>query len=152
MSAESGTTNPAASASGSAPACPVIVSPEGWASPRGYSHGVTAAGRVVVTAGQVGWDPAVSAFYTDDFVEQTAQALKNVVSVLRAAGAGPEHLVRLTWFIVDREAYVHSLVAIGSAYREIIGRYYPAMSVVFVNQLLEDRARLEIEATAVVPE
>lgn len=152
MSTEARTNAPAASAAGSAPACPVIVSPEGWAAPRGYSHGVTAAGRMIVTAGQVGWDPAVSTFYTDDFVEQTAQALRNVVSVLRAAGAGPEHLVRLTWFIVDREAYVHSRDALGKVYREIVGRYYPAMSVVFVNQLLEDRARLEIEATAVVPE
>jgi enamine deaminase RidA (YjgF/YER057c/UK114 family) len=135
-----------------APACPVVVTPAGWAAPLGYSHGMTAAGRVIVTAGQIGWDPAVENFYTDDFVEQTAQALKNVVTVLRAAGAGPEHLVRLTWFIVDREEYVHARPALGKVYREIVGRYYPAMSVVFVNQLLEERARLEIEATAVVPE
>lgn len=135
-----------------AAACPVIVAPEGWVAPRGYSHGMMATGRVITVAGQVGWDPASGTFYSDDFAAQTAQALQNVVTVLRAAGAGPEHLVRLTWFIVDRSEYVAAREAIGKSYREIVGRYYPPMSVVFVNELLEEQARLEIEATAVVPE
>ena len=130
---------------------PVIVAPDGWVAPRGYSHGMVAAGRVITIAGQVGWDPTTATFSSDDFAAQTAQALRNVVTVLRAAGAGPEHLVRLGWFVVDRGEYVAAREAIGRSYREIVGRYYPPMSVVFVSELLEPRARLEIEATAVVP-
>jgi enamine deaminase RidA (YjgF/YER057c/UK114 family) len=112
---------------------------------------MTASGRVIVTAGQVGWDPATNAFASDDFARQAEQALRNVVTVLRAAGAAPEHLVRLTWYIVDRDEYLSARAALGAAYREIVGRHFPAMTVVVVAGLLEPRARVEIEATAVVP-
>jgi enamine deaminase RidA (YjgF/YER057c/UK114 family) len=127
------------------------IHPEGWLKPSGYSHGVTASGRVIVTAGQVGWNPTNGAIESDDFTEQAAQALRNIVAVLRAAGAGPEHLVRLTWFIVDHAEYMSARKSLGAAYREIVGQNFPAMSVVVVAGLLEDRAKVEIEATAVVP-
>lgn len=130
---------------------PKLVHPEGWMKPSGYAHGVTASGRVVVTAGQVGWNPSNGAIETDDFAKQTAQALRNVVAVVRAAGAGPEHIVRLTWFITDRGEYQRARKAIGGAYREIVGQNFPAMSVIVVSGLLEERAKVEIEATAVVP-
>lgn len=130
---------------------PKPVHPPGWKRPAGYTHGMSAVGRVVVTAGQVGWNPASGVIETEDFAEQTAIALRNVVTVLRAAGAGPEHLVRLSWFVTDVEAYRLARKAIGVAYREIIGRHYPAMSVIAVTALLEQRAKVEIEATAVVP-
>ncbi len=131
------------------------LAPTGWKAPSGYAHGVAISGgvgtRVVVTAGQIGWNPMTGRFETDDFAEQSAQALRNVVAVLTAAGARPEHLVRLTWFITDRAAYLAARKTIGSAYKEIVGRHYPAMSVVVVNGLVEERAKVEIEATAVVP-
>lgn len=130
---------------------PRSVAPDGWVAPVGYAHGMSAAGRVVVTAGQVGWNPATGEFETDDFAEQTARALQNVVAVLRAAGAGPEHLVRLTWYVCDRDEYQAARQRIGVAYRSIIGKHFPAMAVVIVKGLLEPRARVEIEATAVVP-
>jgi enamine deaminase RidA (YjgF/YER057c/UK114 family) len=130
---------------------PEVIQPEGWAKPSGYANGVSATGRLVVTAGQVGWDPASSMFASDDFAAQTAQALRNVVAVLRAAGAGPEHLVRLTWYVTSRDEYAIARPAIGAAYREIIGRHYPAMTVIVVSALFERRAKVEIEATAVVP-
>ena len=126
--------------------------PDGWTDPHGYAHGIAASGRVVATAGQVGWNPATGAFASDDFAAQAAQALRNVVAVLRAGGAAPEHLVRLTWYITDGDAYRAARREIGAAYREIVGRHYPAMSVVVVSALLEARAKVEIEATAVVPE
>lgn len=129
---------------------PRLIQPAGWMKPSGYAHGVSAIGRVIVTAGQVGWNPANGAIESDDFVRQTTQALRNVVSVLRAAGAGPEHLVRLTWFITDRDEYLGARKAIGTAYREIVGQNFPAMSVIVVKALLEDRAKVEIEGTAVV--
>ena len=127
--------------------------PDGWAAPRGYAHGISspAGGRIIVTAGQVGWDPVTARFSSDDFSAQCAQALRNVVAVLRAGGASPEHLVRLTWFIVSAEEYTSARAALGVAYREIIGRHYPAMSVVVVSALLEPEAKVEIEAMAVVP-
>jgi enamine deaminase RidA (YjgF/YER057c/UK114 family) len=127
--------------------------PDGWADPRGYAHGVSApaSGRIVVTAGQIGWDPATNRFATDDFAEQAAQALRNVVAVLHAGGARPEHLVRLTWFITDAGQYSAARTALGAAYREVVGRHYPAMSVVVVAALLEPQAKVEIEAMAVVP-
>jgi enamine deaminase RidA (YjgF/YER057c/UK114 family) len=130
---------------------PEAIEPEGWVKPVGYANGMSATGRVVVTAGQVGWDPVSGTFASDDFAAQTAQALRNVVAVLRAAGAGPEHLVRLTWFVTSRTEYAAARRAIGAAYREIIGLRYPAMSVIVVSGLLEERAKVEIEATAVVP-
>jgi enamine deaminase RidA (YjgF/YER057c/UK114 family) len=131
---------------------PHSLHPDGWEAPKGYSHGMAGRGRVVVTSGQVGWNPATGKFETDDFTAQAAQALRNVVAVLRAGGAGPEHLVRMTWYVTDRAEYVASRRDLGAAYREIIGRHFPAMAVVVVNGLLEDRARIEIEATAVVPD
>jgi enamine deaminase RidA (YjgF/YER057c/UK114 family) len=128
-----------------------LLQPSGWAAPRGYANGVAASGRIVVTAGQIGWDPATGEFASDDFAAQTAQALRNVAAVLAEAGAGPEHLVRLTWYVTDREAYLASTRDVGRAYREIFGRHFPAMAVVVVAGLLEARARVEIEATAVIP-
>ncbi len=110
-----------------------------------------AEGRILAISGQIGWDPTTATFHTDDFAEQTAQALRNLVAVLRAAGAEPAHLVRLTWYVTDRAAYASARRAIGAAYREILGPHYPAMSVVIVAGLLEERALVEIEATAVLP-
>ena len=124
--------------------------PEGWPRPSGYANGIAASGSLVSVAGQIGWNPETCQFETDDFVAQTAQALRNVLAVLRAAGAEPRHLVRLTWFITDRAAYLTAQREIGIAYREVVGRHFPAMSVVVVSGLLEERAKVEIEATAVV--
>jgi enamine deaminase RidA (YjgF/YER057c/UK114 family) len=136
---------------GSGKPVPEAIEPEGWVEPVGYANGMSATGRLVVTAGQVGWDPVSGTFASDDFAAQTAQALRNVVAVLRAGGAGPEHLVRLTWYVTSRTEYRAARRAVGAAYREIIGRHYPAMSVIVVSALLEERAKVEIEATAVVP-
>jgi enamine deaminase RidA (YjgF/YER057c/UK114 family) len=127
-----------------------ILQPDGWAKPRGYANGVTAQGRIVCVAGQIGWN-AAQQFETDDLVGQIEQALGNVVAVLRTGGAGPEHLVRLTWYVTDKAAYVARQAEIGEVYRRIIGRHYPAMTLVVVAGLLEPRALVEIEATAVVP-
>jgi enamine deaminase RidA (YjgF/YER057c/UK114 family) len=129
---------------------PASVVVPGWPRPSGYSDGMTARGRVVVTAGLVGWNPASGAFDSDDFAEQVAQTLRNVVAVLAAAGAEPRHLVRLTWYVTDRDAYLAERPVIGAHYRAIIGRHFPAMAVVFVSALVEPRAKVEIEATAVV--
>lgn len=126
-----------------------ILQPEGWVRPRGYANGVAAEGRQVFVAGQIGWDEN-QRFVSDDLAAQSRQALFNVVAVLAEAGAKPEHLVRLTWYVTSREEYNAALGQIGSAYRELIGRHYPAMSVVVVAGLLEPRAKVEIEATAVV--
>ena len=128
-----------------------IFLPEGWAKPVGYVNGIAATGRLVFVAGQIGWNPAASQFETDDFAAQTAQALRNVAAVLAAAGAGPEHVVRMTWYVTDKAAYLASRREIGRAWREVMGRHYPAMAVVVVSALIEDRAKVEIEATAVVP-
>lgn len=127
-----------------------ILTPEGWAPPKGYANGIAAQGRLVFTAGQIGWNPETCQVETDDFVEQTAQALKNVAAVLHTAGAEPRHLVRLTWYITDKAAYLDRQQEIGRAYREVMGKHFPAMAVVVVAGLLEDRAKVEIEATAVV--
>ena len=124
--------------------------PEGWVAPRGYSDGIVASGRLVFVAGQVGWNPATGEFETDDFAAQTAQALSNVTAVLRSAGADPAQLVRLTWYVTDRDAYLAARAAIGAAYRRIIGTHYPTMTLVVVADLLEPRALVEIEATAVL--
>jgi enamine deaminase RidA (YjgF/YER057c/UK114 family) len=128
-----------------------VLQPEGWAQPRGYANGIEAQGRIVSVAGQIGWNPVTAEFETDDFVGQVGQALRNVRAVLAEAGAGPEHLVRMTWYITDRAAYVADTRALGRAWRESFGRHYPAMTLVVVAGLLEERARVEIEATAVVP-
>jgi len=128
-----------------------ILHPAGWARARGYANGMAATGRLVFTGGLVGWN-ADQAWESDDFAGQAAQALRNVVAVLACAGAGPEHLVRLTWYVTSKRAYLDSLPALGEAYREIVGRHYPAMALVQVVALVEDRALVEIEATAVIPE
>ncbi len=128
-----------------------MVQPEGWAAPKGYANGVDAVGRTVFIAGQIGWNPETCAFETDDFVGQVSQALRNVAAVLAAAGGAPEHLARVTWYVTDRAAYLADTRAIGRAWRESFGRHYPAMTLVVVAGLLEERARVEIEATAVIP-
>ena len=127
-----------------------ILQPAGWPRPRGYSNGVVATGTMVFLAGMVGWN-AEERFETDDFAGQAAQAFRNIVALLNEAGAGPEHLVRLTWFIADADEYHSSLPALGAAYREIMGRNFPPMTVVQVAGFVEDGAKLEIEATAVLP-
>ena len=131
---------------------PEIIQPEGWPRPKGYANGAVATGKYAVFAGQIGWDPVTCTFGTDDFAGQTRQALHNIVDLLLAAGARPADLVRLTWYILDRDEYLAAGKSVGAAYREIIGNNYPAMSVVVVSGLLEERARVEIEATAVIPE
>ena len=126
-----------------------ILEPPGWARPRGYSNGIAAQGRQIFVSGQIGWD-AQQKIVSDDFTLQTRQALSNIIDVLACAGAGPQHIVRLTWYVTNRDEYNASAAAIGTIYRELIGRHYPAMSVVVVAALLEPRAKVEIEATAVV--
>jgi len=124
--------------------------PPGWAPPRGYANGVAARGELVFVTGQIGWN-GQGRFESDDFVAQAAQALRNVVAVLHAGGAQPAHVVRMTWYVVDRQEYLASLPALGAAYRAVMGAHYPAMTAVEVAALMEERARVEIEATAVVP-
>jgi enamine deaminase RidA (YjgF/YER057c/UK114 family) len=128
-----------------------ILQPAGWKAPKGYANGVAARGTTIVVGGQVGWN-AEQVFESDDFVAQARCALQNVVVILREAGAGPEHIVRMTWYVVDKREYLASLAALGAAYREVIGRHFPAMTAVEVKSLIEDRARVEIEATAIVPD
>lgn len=128
-----------------------ILQPADWAKPKGFSNGIAARGRQVFVAGQIGWDGQCH-FVGDDFVSQAAQALRNIVAVLAEAGARPEHITRMNWYVVDKQEYLGAGRALGLAYREIIGRHYPAMTAVQVVALIEDRARLEIEVTAVVPE
>ncbi len=130
----------------------INLNPAGWAAPRGYANGVSVHGRHVVLAGQIGWDPIHCTLASDDFADQTRQALTNIVTLLSEAGATPDHLVRLTWYITSRDDYVASRSRIGQAWKEIIGSHYPPMSVVVVSGLVEERAKVEIEATAVVPD
>jgi enamine deaminase RidA (YjgF/YER057c/UK114 family) len=127
-----------------------VLHPPGWAPPRGYANGVAATGTLVSVAGQIGWG-ADGRFAGDDLVDQVRQALSNIVAVLAEAGAGPEHLVRLTWYVVDRAEYLARGREIGVVYREVIGHYGVAMSAVQVSALMEARAKVEIEATAVLP-
>ena len=124
--------------------------PKGWAPAKGFANGVAATGRQVFVAGQVGWN-AEQRFESDGFVAQVEQALANVIAVLGEADAGPEHLVRLTWYVTDKREYLAHLAEVGQVYRRVIGRHFPAMTLVQVTALLEDRAKVEIEATAVVP-
>jgi enamine deaminase RidA (YjgF/YER057c/UK114 family) len=128
-----------------------ILQPPAWAQPKGYSNGVAARGRVVSVSGMVGWD-GQGRFHTDDFVGQARQALENIVAVLREADAGPEHIVRMTWYVLDKREYLACGRELGAAYRDVIGRHYPAMSAVQVAGLMEERARVEIEVTAIVPD
>jgi enamine deaminase RidA (YjgF/YER057c/UK114 family) len=127
-----------------------ILHPKHWKPARGYANGVAARGRMVFTGGIIGWNAACE-FETDDFVGQVAQTLRSIVEVLAEAGAKPEHLVRLTWYVTDKTEYLSNLKGLGAVYKEIIGRHYPAMALVQVVALVEDRAKVEIEATAVIP-
>ena len=127
-----------------------ILQPEGWVRPVGYANGIAATGRQIFVAGQIGWNPTTCQIETDDFAAQTAQALRNIVDILREAGAEPRHIVRMTWYITDKQAYLAGRKEIGAAWREVMGRHFPAMAVVVVSELIEDRAKVEIEATAVV--
>ena len=125
--------------------------PPGWPRPRGYANGVTARGRMVFVAGMIGWD-AQGQFHSDDLGDQVRQALQNVVEVLREGGARPEHIVRMTWYVTDKREYVAAYPAIGRHFRELIGSFNAAMTAVEVTALVEDRAKVEIEVTAVVPD
>ena len=127
-----------------------ILLPDGWIPPKGYSQGVIAEGRQIFVSGQIGWDET-GAFQTDDFAEQTGQSLRNILTILNAANAGAEHITRMTWFITDKKEYLASLKSLGQIYREEMGHHYPVMSIVEVNALIEDKAKVEIEATAVIP-
>jgi enamine deaminase RidA (YjgF/YER057c/UK114 family) len=127
-----------------------ILHPKGWPRPRGYSAGVAAQGTTVYVSGQVGWDET-GRFVSEEFAAQVRQALLNVVAVLAEAGARPEHIVRMTWYVTSRTEYLESGAATGAAYREIVGRHFPAMSVVEVKALVEESAKVEIEVTAVLP-
>ncbi len=124
--------------------------PEGWLAPRGYANGIEASGRQLYVGGQIGWN-AQCQFETDDLVTQIRQALSNCVAVVAAGGGLPEHIVRMTWYLRDKKEYVARLKEIGSVYRDVMGRHYPAMSAVQVADLIEDQAKVEIEVTAVVP-
>ncbi|MCT4331558.1 RidA family protein [Paracoccus sp. YLB-12] len=125
--------------------------PANWKRAVGYANGIAARGRMIFTGGLVGWD-ADQQFQTDDFAGQVRQVLENIIAVLAEAGAGPEHLVRLTWYVTDKQEYLAALREVGTAYRDVIGRHFPAMALVQVAGLVEDRAKVEIEATAVVPD
>ena len=127
-----------------------VLLPEGWPRPKGYSNGIEASGRLVFVAGQIGWDEH-GVFQAADFAGQFRQTLLNTLAVLRAGGAGPEHVVRMTWYIVDKPAYLASQRDIGAMWREVMGAHYPAMAVVVAAGLIEDAALIEIETTAVVP-
>ncbi|MDX8444267.1 RidA family protein [Mesorhizobium captivum] len=128
-----------------------ILQPEGWAKPIGYANGVAARGRLVFIGGQVGWS-AECKFETDDFVGQVRQALANVVTVLAEAGGEPQHITSMTWYFTDKAEYLANLKGIGKAYRAVIGRHFPAMAAMQVMALVEDRAKVEIQAMAVIPE
>ena len=128
-----------------------VIQPAGWARPSGYSNGVAARGEQLFVAGQIGWTPE-GAFESDDLVDQVRQALLNIRAVLEAAGCGPEHIVRLNWFVTDMDGYRSRPKEIGAAYREVMGKAYPAMGCFGVTTLVEPRAKVEIEATAVIPE
>jgi enamine deaminase RidA (YjgF/YER057c/UK114 family) len=127
-----------------------ILQPEGWPRPKGYANGISARGRLIVTAGLVGWDRTGA--FRQGFVEQLRQTLQNTVEVLAEGDARPEHIVKMTWYVVDRQQYLGSLAEIGQAYREIIGKVFPAMAVVEVSALVESEALVEIETMAVVPD
>lgn len=127
-----------------------ILHPPGWPRPRGYANGILAEGRMIFVAGQVGWDETET-FRRDDFPGQAEQALRNICAILAEAGAQPRHLVRLTWFVIDKAEYLASLAETGAAYRRVIGPHYPVMSLIEIKGLYEEGARLEIEATAVLP-
>lgn len=131
-----------------------FLQPSNWLEPRGYANGIMTemqvGSRLLFVGGQVGWNEQQQ-FETDDFAEQVGQALRNIVAILKEGGAGPQHITRMTWYVCDKQEYVSALRQIGHHYREVIGRHFPAMTAVQVADLIEDRARVEIEVTAVVP-
>lgn len=127
-----------------------VLLPEGWPRPKGYANGVAATGTQVFIAGMIGWD-AQGVFHSDDFAQQARQALQNIVDVLREAGGKPEHIVRMTWYVTDKREYLAAGREVGLAFRQVIGSYNAAMTAVEVKALIEDRAKVEIEATAVIP-
>jgi enamine deaminase RidA (YjgF/YER057c/UK114 family) len=128
-----------------------ILQPPDWAPPKGYANGIAARGTTIFVGGQIGWNGRQQ-FESDDFVAQARQALSNVLAVMAEAGALPQHITRMTWYVTDKREYVASYRALGAAYREVVGRHFPAMTAVQVAALIEDRAKVEIEATAVVPD
>ena len=128
-----------------------LLQPPGWAPAKGYANGVAARGTLVFVGGQIGWN-AQQQFETDDFIAQVHQALRNIAAVLREAGAGPEHMVRMTWYVIDRVEYNARLKELGGVYRDVIGRHFPAMTCIEVSALMEERAKVEIEVTAVLPD
>ena len=128
-----------------------VLHPGGWVPAKGYANGIAARGTQVFVGGQIGWN-AQQQFESDDFIAQTRQTLLNVRAVLEAGGAGPEHLVRLTWYVTDRNEYNSRLKELGAVYREVLGKNFPAMACVQVAGLMEERAKIEIEATAVIPD
>jgi enamine deaminase RidA (YjgF/YER057c/UK114 family) len=128
-----------------------VIQPDGWKRPRGYANAIVAEGRVLFLSGCVGWDEEEQ-FHSDDIVEQVRQALKNVLTLLKAGGAKPEHVARMTWYITDKREYMKRGKEIGAVYRELMGTHYPTMSMVQVSALMEDRAKVEIESTAVIPQ
>ena len=128
-----------------------LIQPEGWAPAKGYANGIAARGTQIFVGGQIGWN-AQQQFETDDFIEQVHQTLRNVADVLRAAGAGPEHMVRMTWYVIDRIEYNSRLKELGGVYRDVMGKNFPAMTCVQVAALMEARAKVEIEVTAVLPD
>ncbi|MCW5690970.1 MAG: RidA family protein [Pseudolabrys sp.] len=127
-----------------------VLQPDGWAPAKGYANGMAADGRQVFVAGQVGWNEKCE-FVSDEFVAQVEQALKNIVAVLKQAGGEPQHVVRLTWYLTDKREYLARPKELGEAYRRVMGRHFPTMSAIVVVALIEDRAKVEIEATAVIP-
>ncbi len=128
-----------------------FLQPPDWLPPKGYANGIAARGTMIFVGGQIGWN-GQQQFETDDFIAQTAQALRNILAILQAGGAGAEHMVRMTWYIIDRDEYVARLKELGAVYRDVMGRNFPAMSCVEVSRLVEARAKVEIEVTAVLPD
>ena len=128
-----------------------VLLPDGWTAPKGYANGIAARGLQIHVGGQIGWN-AAQQFESDDFIEQTRLALLNVLAVMQAAHASPEHMVRMTWYITDRNMYQSRLKELGAVYREVMGKHYPAMSCIVVNGLVEERALVEVEVTAVIPD
>ena len=128
-----------------------VLHPAGWVPAKGYANGIAARGTQVFVGGQIGWN-AQQQFESDDFIAQTRQTLQNVMAVLKEAGAGPEHMVRMTWYVIDRDEYNARLKELGGVYRDVIGRHFPAMTCIEVSALMEERAKVEIEVTAVLPD
>lgn len=127
-----------------------VIQPKNWPKPKGYANGIVASGRMVFLGGQVGWDETET-MVSSDFVAQVKQALLNIITILDEAGGKPEHIVRMTWYVTDRDAYLGSQRELGQVYQEVMGRHYPAMSLLVIKALVEEGAKVEIEATAVLP-